>query len=345
MSWPELGTHELNRIKPEQLQKLGLVIGRIDQSEYYLLGQAHSGGDEINFPEDKPEASPEIDYLPESSAAEYYRQVYPEMLKHWISKGGDPRWMFVGSPAGCTILDYGCGEAQMARRLAEYNDVYGVDISLDLLNEASKSGLIVSEVDLDRQKLPYTEEKFDLVYAFDVLEHLYQLDDAIDEVYRTLKYGGILMVTVPLLQERTMQANVEFHQNSVANLGIENHLADREPEVNIKRFKEWVDLFTAHNFLFLSRAIGYTWNDGVSAAEQRAIMRGTPGEAENAFFLLQKMWYPPGYSFIGNQERQNRWTAAGSLSHMELDYAEQDPFEGRILPSLALRDFLLEGEV
>ena len=41
------------------------------------------------------------------------------------------------------------------------------------------------------------EDEFDLILALDVLEHIEDDSRAISELYRSLKYGGGLIITVP----------------------------------------------------------------------------------------------------------------------------------------------------
>ncbi|MDD5286549.1 MAG: methyltransferase domain-containing protein [Desulfuromonadaceae bacterium] len=47
-------------------------------------------------------------------------------------------------------------------------------------------------------ELPYSERKFDLVCAFDVIEHVWDDRQAFAELSRVLKDGGILIFSVPL---------------------------------------------------------------------------------------------------------------------------------------------------
>ena len=48
--------------------------------------------------------------------------------------------------------------------------------------------------------LPFQDERFDVVCAFDVVEHVENDKKAIDEMIRVCKPGGIILVTVPAFQ-------------------------------------------------------------------------------------------------------------------------------------------------
>ena len=93
-----------------------------------------------------------------------------------------------------TVVDIGCGSGKLLSKISSAHK-YGVDISATYLSEALTSGatLIKSEV----EDLPYLDGFFDCVICTDVLEHVMRLDDAVDELDRILKSGGILIIRVP----------------------------------------------------------------------------------------------------------------------------------------------------
>lgn len=272
----------------------------------------------------KPEAG--VVFLSDTDARRYYEQVYPDMLRTWIEKGSDPRHLFVGSPAGQKILDFGCGTGQMTAKLAKTNRLHGVDIAPSLLQEASACGLLTQVVDIDRELLPFPDGTFDMVYSFDVLEHVFSVPAALRELSRVLKPKGVLLMTTPVMQPDTMENNEIFHRSTVEQLGIHDALAHTEPEVNIHHYYEWLDLLTEAEFSLLTRPIGYEWD--VSVEQQLAYMRGLPANAPNVFLMAQKnsayAIHPINWR-IGN--------GAWSFPEMHYDY-------GKIASSEALVQFL-----
>ena len=101
-----------------------------------------------------------------------------------------------GKKKGRKILDVGCGTGIMLSHLARFGEVVGVDIAKEAIGFCQKKGL--EKVYLgDAQKLPFGSKKFDLVTAFDTLEHVKDDKKALKEFYRVLQGGGMILLTVP----------------------------------------------------------------------------------------------------------------------------------------------------
>lgn len=74
--------------------------------------------------------------------------------------------------------------------------VMGIDISSERLKGA-KSSIVV--IQADAQRLPLKANSVDCVLCTEVLEHLVDPDQCIDEVHRVLNSGGIACFTTPCL--------------------------------------------------------------------------------------------------------------------------------------------------
>ena len=102
------------------------------------------------------------------------------------------------------VLDLGCGEGQIAR-LAEADGaerVVGVDTSAAQIAEARRRGGGVAYARASATRLPLADGSFDAVVTCLVLEHIEDLDGALDEVARVLRRGGrfVIFVNHPLFQ-------------------------------------------------------------------------------------------------------------------------------------------------
>ena len=94
------------------------------------------------------------------------------------------------------ILDVGCGTGANLLMLSKYGDAEGVDISEDALAFCRERGL--DKVRLGAgEKLPYEDGTFDLVTAFDVVEHMDDDLAGLREMRRVLRPGGRALLFVP----------------------------------------------------------------------------------------------------------------------------------------------------
>ena len=97
------------------------------------------------------------------------------------------------------ILDVGCGDGSFIKKFEKCCEVFGVDVSSRAVKIAEEAGITAYAVDVSREKLPFENEWFDIIYMGDVLEHLVNPDFAINEVARTLKPNGSLVLSTPNL--------------------------------------------------------------------------------------------------------------------------------------------------
>ena len=94
------------------------------------------------------------------------------------------------------ILDVGCGTGANLLMLSKYGDAEGVDISEDALAFCRERGL--DKVKLGAgEELPYENGTFDLVTAFDVVEHMDDDIAGLREMRRVLRPDGRVLLFVP----------------------------------------------------------------------------------------------------------------------------------------------------
>ena len=94
------------------------------------------------------------------------------------------------------ILDVGCGTGANLLMLSQYGDAEGVDISEDALAFCRERGLDKVRLGAGEQ-LPYDDGTFDLVTAFDVVEHMDDDLAGLREMRRVLRPGGRVLLFVP----------------------------------------------------------------------------------------------------------------------------------------------------
>jgi ubiquinone/menaquinone biosynthesis C-methylase UbiE len=95
-----------------------------------------------------------------------------------------------------TILDIGCGTGAMSARIARWGRVVSADFSPLALQFSRRRGL-AHLVGADAMRLPLASNRFDVLLAMDMLEHLPDDCRALSEFFRVLKPGGRVFATVP----------------------------------------------------------------------------------------------------------------------------------------------------
>lgn len=96
------------------------------------------------------------------------------------------------------ILALGCGTGAELDFLSKLGDVTGVDYSMEAVSFCKKS--FHNVIQGNAEKLSFPDESFDLVVAFDVLEHINDDRKAVSEINRVLKKNGLFYMTVPAFQ-------------------------------------------------------------------------------------------------------------------------------------------------
>ena len=117
---------------------------------------------------------------------------------------------------GWTILDVGCGGGFTIRRLLKRSkdaQVYGIDISEESVAKAKKVNADVLEKQVfvtqgSAEKLPYENEKFDLVTAVETVYFWPNLPGCLQEVHRVLKPGGKFAILVEVVDSDSKWTSV-----------------------------------------------------------------------------------------------------------------------------------------
>jgi len=126
------------------------------------------------------------------------KSVPPGDIDHYVD--GFLRRTASACYGGEKSLDIGCGESP--RNLFEAANAYGCDIR-------ACEGSSVVGVDLFHEPIPFPEEFFDYVTAYDFIEHIprvlssrtgktrFPFVDLMNEIYRVLKPGGLFFSKTP----------------------------------------------------------------------------------------------------------------------------------------------------
>jgi SAM-dependent methyltransferase len=105
------------------------------------------------------------------------------------------------------VVDIGCGDGmctEAALNICNASatasvDIVGFDWSSAALSQARARGVPVARASADESGLPLASSSIDVVMMSELIEHLVDPDNALDEAWRVLKPGGTLLLSTPNL--------------------------------------------------------------------------------------------------------------------------------------------------
>ena len=94
------------------------------------------------------------------------------------------------------ILNVGCGPGRSSEYLSSFGNVVSIEYDKECCDfAAEKTGLEIINGSITA--LPFEDDSFDLVCAFDVIEHVENDQLAVSEMKRVTKKNGLVYITVP----------------------------------------------------------------------------------------------------------------------------------------------------
>lgn len=103
-------------------------------------------------------------------------------------------------PDGSAVLEVGSGAGQFIRAIKQLRpevNCLGCDISIEAVEQARAAHDGVVYARSEENRLPYENASINAVLIFDVLEHVQNPDQFIEEIKRVLKPGGLFFAFVP----------------------------------------------------------------------------------------------------------------------------------------------------
>ncbi len=125
-------------------------------------------------------------------------RLVPELVNPDLLNEHMARYVFAKQFAtGKRVLDAGCGLGYGAAELHGAASVVGVDVSPEAISEARLRYPQFRFVEGSCEALPFEPGDFDLIVAFEVIEHLHDWRAFLSECARVLTPGGQLIVSTP----------------------------------------------------------------------------------------------------------------------------------------------------
>ena len=215
-------------------------------------------------------------------------QTNPDLMNEHLA-----RYCFAEALVGQKrVLDAGCGLAYGSARLARRaQDVFALDNAFDPLRQVrgqyEPEGVRFAQGDVS--SLPFRSGSFDVVVAFEVIEHLENWQGFLTEVERVLEPSGQLIVSTPnrLYYEETRTEPNLFHVH----------------EFDYEEFQSKLQKFFPHVTIFLenhSNAITFT---PLNVQGVRTILESNSHKPEEAHFFLaacskQPLFGSPAFVYL-----------------------------------------------
>jgi demethylmenaquinone methyltransferase/2-methoxy-6-polyprenyl-1,4-benzoquinol methylase len=141
--------------------------------------------------------------------SEYVRHMFKhlagryEIANHWMTWRQDIRWRRevlnrARLPSGGRLLDIGTGTGALAREAIRRDDsiiVVGLDFTQEMMRigKSRDPGNKIKWLNSEAITLPFNSGSFDAVVSGYLLRNVPDVEQALDEQYRVLKAGGIMV--------------------------------------------------------------------------------------------------------------------------------------------------------
>ena len=168
------------------------------------------------------------------------------------------------------ILNVGCGPGRSSQYLSEFGETVSIEYDKYCCEFASeKTGLKIINGSIT--ELPFEDRSFDLVCAFDVIEHVEEDQLAVSEMKRVAKENGIIFITVPTFM------SLWSHHDVINHHFRRYRLNEIETLFNFK--KDGTKIFGSYfNFflflpIFAVRTIGNLFKSGENRPGSEVILK------------------------------------------------------------------------
>ncbi|MCU1338488.1 MAG: Methyltransferase type 11, partial [Bryobacterales bacterium] len=161
---------------------------------------------------------------------------------------------------GRRVLDLGCGAGYGTADLARVaSSAVGVDLAPEAIAYAVRNFASAQFLQCSASAVPFPPASFDLVTAFEVIEHLRDWRDLLAEAHRVLDPNGLLIVSTP---------NKRYYAESRAQSGPNPF---HEHEFEFREFRTALGEFFPHvQILFQDRVEAFAFYDGTIYEENQA---------------------------------------------------------------------------
>ena len=106
---------------------------------------------------------------------------------------------FASNVSGGSLLDVGCG-TKPYRHLFSVEKYDGLEYSEENLGRKNHADYVY-----DGHRFPFPDKSYETVICCEVFEEVFNPDEFLSEIHRTLKTGGVFLLTVPFIWDEQEQ--------------------------------------------------------------------------------------------------------------------------------------------
>lgn len=148
---------------------------------------------------------------------------------------------------GGVVVDFGCGKGEILKEIKKINfkaDFIGLDVSETALENARKilPDMRFEKI-VDGGSFPIEDASIDFVFSSEVIEHVYDTENAFKELSRVLKPGGKILMTTPF--------HGLFKNLMLVSFAFDRHFNPKGPHVRFFSKKSLLNMFTDNGFKIL----------------------------------------------------------------------------------------------
>lgn len=123
---------------------------------------------------------------------------YSKGTENKIDIAEETMFLMLPNGKGRKLLDVGSGTGTISLELQKKGyEVFGLDFSTVGVQKSREKGINAIECDLDKDGIPFENNFFDVVWAGDVVEHVFDPIFLLKEINRVLKYDGKILLSTP----------------------------------------------------------------------------------------------------------------------------------------------------
>jgi methionine biosynthesis protein MetW len=141
-------------------------------------------------------------------------------------------------PAGCRVLDLGCGRGELLSRLIADKQIFGqgLELSLPSVCACIEKGVPVIQANLDQARLDFPDNRFDYVILNQTLQWLHRPEEMLREIVRVGHWG-----IVSLSNSAHWRLRLHLLAAGRLPLAADNRLSAESHPAHSLTLKDWQD--------------------------------------------------------------------------------------------------------